>query len=134
MPGRGEILREGKDITIITCSSMVANTLDAAEILSVGGIEAEVINLSTIKPIDKEIILASSAKTKKVVTVEEHSIVGGLGSAVAEVLISFEPVKMKMIGINNVFSVVGDYKDVIDYYGLTPTKISQSIMDFLKKL
>ena len=134
LPGRGEILREGKDITIITCSSMVANTLDAAEILSVGGIEAEVINLSTIKPIDKEIILASSAKTKKVVTVEEHSIVGGLGSAVAEVLISFEPVKMKMIGINNVFSVVGDYKDVIDYYGLTPTKISQSIMDFLKKL
>ncbi len=129
--GKGEVLKVGCDITAVTCSSMVAPTLEAAYILEKKGISVEVLNLSTIKPLDKELILASSSKTKKVVSVEEHSIVNGLGSAVADVLIKENPVKMKMIGVNDEFAVVGDYKDVIDYYGLTPVKIAQSIEDFM---
>jgi transketolase len=131
-PGKGEILRQGSDITLITCSSMVANTLDAADILSVKGIDAEVVNITTLKPIDRQLIRQSSHKTKKVVTVEEHSIVGGLGGAVAEVLVADNPVRMKMIGINDLFAVVGDYNELIDYYGLSPEKIAGSIIDFLK--
>ncbi|MBM3700401.1 MAG: transketolase family protein [Actinobacteria bacterium] len=131
-PGKGEILRPGTDITLVSCSSMVANTLDAADMLSVKGIDAEVINISTLKPIDRQLINQSSQKTKKVVTVEEHSVVGGLGGAVAEVLICESPVRMKMIGINDLFAVVGDYSQLIDYYGLSPEKIAGSVMDFLK--
>jgi len=130
--GKGEILKNGSDITVVTCSSMVAPTLEAAEILQRKGISIEVLNISTIKPIDKELILNSSAKTKKVVSVEEHSVIGGLGSAVADILIKENPVKMKMIGINDQFAVVGEYKDVIDYYGLTPQKIADAIDDFCR--
>lgn len=130
--GKGQMLKKGADITIVTCSSMVEKALDAADLLLLKKIDAEVINISTIKPIDKEIILNSSSKTKRVVTVEEHSIVNGLGSAVADVLIKENPVKMKMIGTNDIFAVVGDYEDVIDYYGLTAEKITASIEDFFK--
>lgn len=131
-PGKGEILRQGSDITLVSCSSMVSNTLDAADILSAKGIDAEVINITTLKPIDSQLICQSSLKTKKVVTVEEHSVVGGLGGAVAEVLIRENPVRMKMIGINDLFAVVGDYGQLIDYYGLSPEKIADSVIDFLK--
>jgi len=132
--GRGEILKEGSDVTLVTCSTMVQRTLEAAEIISRKGISAEIINLSTLKPVDKEIILESSLKTKKVVSIEEHSVVNGLGGAVAEVLIRQNPVKMKMIGVNDLFAVVGDYDEVMDHYGLSPQKISGSIMDFMKAL
>lgn len=131
--GRGEIMQEGCDITAITCSTMVQNTLDAAAQLAGKGISVEVINMSTIKPIDRELVVSSSLKTKKVVTVEEHSVVNGLGSAVADVLIKENPVKMKMIGINDIFATVGDYQEMIDYYGLTGNKIAESIDDFLKQ-
>ncbi|MBN1298964.1 MAG: transketolase family protein [Actinobacteria bacterium] len=130
-PGKGEILKKGKDITLISCSSMVANTLEAAEMLLGAGVDAEVVNLSTIKPLDSDIILESSAKTGRVATVEEHNIKGGLGGAVAEVLVKSNPVKMKMIGINDLFAVVGEYDELIEYYGLSPEKIFESIMDFL---
>ncbi len=130
--GRGEILREGTDITLIACSTMVANALEASSILENKGISAEVINMSTIKPVDRELILASSSKTKKVATVEEHSIVNGLGTAVADVLIKENPVKMKMIGINDLFATVGDYGEMIEYYGLSPAGIAASIEEFLR--
>ncbi len=131
-PGKGEILRQGSDVTLVSFSSMIANTLDAADMLSAKGIDAEVLNISTLKPIDRQLILASSNRTKKVVTVEEHSVVGGLGGAVAEVLVSENPVRMKMIGINDLFAVVGDYNELIDYYGLSPEKIAGAVIDFLK--
>ncbi len=130
--GKGEILKPGNDVTAVTCSSMVNPTLEAANILENKGVSIEVLNISTIKPIDKELVLSSSSKTKKVVSVEEHSVVNGLGTAVADVLIKENPVKMKMIGINDEFSVVGEYKDIVDYYGLTPIKIANSIENFLK--
>ena len=129
--GKGEILCEGKDITAIACSTMVQNTLDAAQELAKRGISVEVINMATIKPVDMELIISSSSKTKKVVTVEEHSIINGLGSAVADVLIKENPVKMKMIGTDDIFATVGDYREMIDYYGLTGKKIALSIEEFL---
>jgi transketolase len=129
--GKGEIMLEGSDITIAACSSMLQKTLDAAKILAGKGIKAEVLNVSTIKPIDRELILKSSVKTKKVVSVEEHSVVNGFGSAVADVLIRDNPVKMKMIGIEDVFATVGDYNEMLEYYGLSAAKIAASVEDFV---
>lgn len=129
--GKANILRKGNDITIISMSTMVERSLEAAKILESKNIDAEVINMHTLKPIDSQAILESSSRTKKVVTVEEHSIVGGLGSSVADVLIKDNPVKMKMIGINDEFAKVGDYEELIDYYGLTGEKIASNIENFL---
>jgi len=129
--GKGDVVLKGNDLTIIAASTMVANSLDAARILEAEGIRAEVINMSTLKPIDSELVLESSARTKKVVTVEEHSIVNGLGSMVANVLSAGGPVPLKKIGINDIFAVVGEYDQLINYYGLTGQKIADSIKDFL---
>ena len=129
--GKGSVLRKGSDVTIIANSTMVAKSLEAAEILQRGKIDAEVINMYTLKPIDSDIILKSSSKTKKVVTVEEHSIVGGLGSSVSDILIKDNPVKLKMIGIEDKFAVVGQYYELLDYYGLTGPKIASTIENFL---
>ncbi len=129
--GKGDLLLEGSDVTVVAASTMVANALDAARMLKTKGIGAEVINMATLKPIDSQLILASSAKTKKVVTVEEHSTVNGLGSAVANVLATQGPALLKKIGIDDHFAVVGEWAQLIDYYGLTPEKIAQSIENFL---
>ncbi len=129
--GKGVILKKGKDITIISNSTMVSKSLEVAEILESIGIDAEVINMHTLKPIDSGIILESSRKTKKVVTIEEHSIIGGLGSSVADVLIKNNPVKVEMIGINDRFAIVGKYDELLDYYGLTPEKITERIKNFI---
>lgn len=129
--GKGVMLKKGKDITIISNSTMITQSLKAAEILTGNGIDAEVINMHTLKPIDSDIILESSGKTKKVVTVEEHSIIGGLGSSVADVLIKNNPVKMEMIGINDRFAIVGKYDELLDYYGLIPEKITERIKNFI---
>ena len=131
--GRGEIMLEGSDVTVADCSSMLQKTLDAAQILAGKGIKAEVLNISTIKPIDRDLILKSSAKTKKVVTVEEHSVLNGFGSAVADVLIRDNPVKMKMLGTEYVFATVGEYDEILDYYGLSAAKIAASVEDFVLK-
>ena len=132
--GKGSILKEGNDITVIANSTMVAKSLEAAEILQGKKINVEVVNMHTLKPIDRGIILKSSSKTKKVITVEEHNIVGGLGSSVADVLIKENPVKMEMIGIKDVFAVVGKYDELLDYYGLTGPKIAERIEGFLNKI
>ncbi|MGM0365896.1 MAG: transketolase family protein [Actinomycetota bacterium] len=131
--GKGDVLLEGNDLTLIASSTMVANSMDAALLLKARGINAEVINISTIKPIDRELILESSAKTGKVATVEEHSIVNGLGSTVANVLSTSGPVFLNKIGIGDSFAVVGEYEELIEYYGLTGEKIAQKIEDFLNK-
>lgn len=132
--GKGNILKEGKDITLFATSTLVSNTLDAAWILQEKGISAEVINIHTLKPIDSEIILKSCCKTGKAVTIEEHSVINGLGSAVADILIKNYPIKMRMIGIEDDFSIVGaNYDQLIDYYGLTAEKLSFKIEDFFHK-
>ena len=105
--GKGELVKEGKDVSIIATGIMVAKSIEAAEALKADGIDAEFINISTIKPLDNELVLASAKKTGKVVTAEEHSIIGGLGSAVCELLAEEYPVKVTRIGVKDVFGQSG---------------------------
>ena len=126
-PGKADVLRKGTDITLISTSSLVSNTLDAAERLKDTGIDAEVINAYSLKPIDKDTILGSAAKTKKVITIEEHTVMGGLGGIVAELLAKECTATLDMIGIEDQFAVVGDYGELLDYYGLTAQKLADRI-------
>lgn len=130
--GKGVLLREGKDVSIFATGLCVNSALEAAEALAADGIDAEVINIHTIKPIDADIIAASAAKTQKVVTVEEHSVIGGLGSAVAEVLCEKQPTKLKRIGIHDVFGESGPAAELLTKYGLDGAGVAKSVREFLK--
>ena len=121
--GKGEVVKEGKDVSIIATGIMVAKALEAAETLKADGIDAEVINISTIKPLDNELVLASAKKTGKVVTAEEHSIIGGLGSAVCELLAEEYPVKVTRIGVKDCFGQSGSPAALLEHYGLTAADI-----------
>ena len=103
--GKGVVLREGKDVTIIATGLPVNNCLQAAEKLAAEGIDAKVINIHTIKPLDEELIIAAAQETGKVVTVEEHSVIGGLGSAVCDALAEKCPVPVKKIGVQAAFTL-----------------------------
>lgn len=116
--GKGVILREGLDITIIATGLMVSAALEAAEMLAQDGIDAEVINIHTIKPLDEDIIVESAKKTGKVVTVEEHSIIGGLGSAVCDCLCDKYPVHVTKIGVNDMFGHSGPALELLKEFGL----------------
>lgn len=105
--GKGVVLREGKDITLIATGLPVAETLEAAEKLAADGIDAKVINIHTIKPLDEELIVEAAKETGKVVTIEEHSVIGGLGSAVCDVLSEKAPTKVLKIGINDTYGESG---------------------------
>ena len=129
--GKGITLKEGKDVTIVATGLEVNESLEAAKLLEADGISAEVINIHTIKPIDKDLIVASAKKTGKVVTVEEHSIVGGLGGAVAEVLAEKAPTKMLRIGMMDKFGQSGPAKALIEYYGLDGKGIYEKVKAFL---
>ena len=121
--GKGEVLREGDDVTVIACGMMVARALDAADMLAEQGVSAEVINMHTIKPIDRELVVSSASKTGRVVTIEEASIIGGLGSAVAEVLAEECPTKMRRIGMPDIFGTSAAGGELLDLYGLTADHI-----------
>ena len=121
--GKGIKLREGSDISIIATGLMVSEALKAAEILVAEGVSAEVINIHTIKPIDKEIITATAAKTRKVLTVEEHSVIGGLGSAVCDVLAETCPTKVVKIGVNDEFGHSGPAVKLLEEFGLCADNI-----------
>ena len=129
--GKGVVLREGKDVTIIATGLPVANCLEAAEKLAAEGIEAKVINIHTIKPLDEELIVAAAKETGKVVTVEEHSIIGGLGGAVCECLSEKAPVPVKRIGINDVFGESGPAVALLEKYGLDAEGIYKQIKEFV---
>ncbi|HEY3375738.1 MAG TPA: transketolase family protein [Candidatus Aquicultor sp.] len=131
VPGKALLVREGSDVSIFATGIMVDESLKAAESLAEAGISAEVINVSTIKPLDTDTILASASKTKKVVVAEEHSIIGGLGSAVAEVLCKQCPVPMTHIGIKDVFGRSGEPDELLEYFGLTSKDISQAAQGLL---
>ena len=134
LPGKADILKEGSDLTLISTSSMVNIILDVAEVLKGKGVDAEVINMYCLKPVDSDTILNSAEKTRKVITIEEHTIVGGLGGIVSEVLAQNSNARLKMIGIEDQFAVVGDYNQLIDYYGFTPDKLIPRIEELGKKL
>lgn len=128
--GKGEVLKEGADVTIIATGIMVSMALEAAEKLKAENINAEVVNIATIKPIDSELIVKEAKKTGKIITAEEHSIIGGLGSAVAEVLVKEYPAKVKMIGVNDVFGHSGTPDSLLEHYGLTADAIVEAAKSF----
>ena len=129
--GKGITMKEGKDVTIIATGLEVNESLEAAKLLEADGISAEVINIHTIKPLDKELVVASAKKTGKVVTVEEHSVIGGLGGAVAEALSEEAPTKMLRIGMMDKFGQSGPAKALIEYYGLDGKSIYEKVKAFL---
>ena len=130
--GKGIVLREGKDVAIIANGLEVAESLAAAEMLAVDGIEAKVINIHTIKPLDEELVIAAAKETGKVVTVEEHSIIGGLGGAVAECLSAHCQVPVKRIGVMDVFGESGPAKELLTKYGLDANSIYNEIKNLFK--
>ena len=129
--GKANVLREGKDVAIFACGLMVAEALKAAELLADEGMDAAVINVHTIKPIDTACVTEYAQKCGKVVTVEEHSVIGGLGDAVAEVLMGKVNCKFKKIGVNDQFGQSGKAADVLREYGLTGEQIAASIKEVL---
>lgn len=121
--GKGNVLKDGKDITIIGMGLMISKCLKAAELLKQEGISARVINISTIKPIDEELIIQAAKETKRILTVEEHSVIGGLGSAVCDVLSTHYPVQVVKIGMNDTFGESGKPEELLTKYGLTAENI-----------
>lgn len=130
--GKGIVLREGTDVTLIATGLEVAESLAAAEKLAADGIQAKVINIHTIKPLDTDLVAAAAKETGKVVTVEEHSVIGGLGSAVCEALSEVCPVPVFRIGVNDVFGESGPAVELIQKYGLDAEGIYQKVKAFVK--
>lgn len=130
--GKGVVLKEGTDVTIFATGLCVSSALEAAEKLKEDGIDAEIVNIHTIKPIDRELVIASAKKTGKVVTAEEHSVIGGLGSAVAEVLSGEAPTKLLRIGVGDVFGESGPAKELVAKYGLDGNGVYEKVKKFVK--
>ncbi|MCR5654972.1 MAG: transketolase family protein [Lachnospiraceae bacterium] len=129
--GKGQKLIEGKDVTIVATGICVDSALGAAKMLEADGISAEVINIHTIKPIDKDLIIASATKTGKVVTVEEHSVIGGLGSAVCDVLSESNPTPVKKVGVQDVFGESGTAGELVKKFGLDAEGVYKAVKEFM---
>jgi len=132
--GKADVLQEGKNVAIIACGVMVKNSLEAAKILSAKGISAMIINMHTIKPIDADIISSAAQQTGAIVTCEEHSVIGGLGGAVAEVVAKKGPVvPVEMVGVNDVFGESGQPDELMKKYRLTPEDIVIAALKAIKR-
>jgi len=131
--GKGVILREGDDVALIGCGLMVSRCVAAAEILAEEGISAHVVNMSTIKPIDIDLIVDAARRTGAVITAENHNIMGGLGGAIAEVLVENHPVPMKRVGIGDVFGESGDLAELHRKYGLTAEAVVKAAREVLTR-
>lgn len=130
--GKGTVVKEGTDVTIVATGICVDSALGAAELLAADGINAEVVNICTIKPLDEELIVASAKKTGKVVTVEEHSVIGGLGSAVCDALCKSQPTPVCKIGMQDVFGESGSAAALIEKYGLDAKGVYKTVKEFCK--
>ena len=130
--GRGITVREGGDVTIITTGTVLHKALEAADLLAQEGISATVVDMHTIKPIDRDLVIQCAIRTGAIVTVEEHSIYGGLGSAVAEVLVENKPVSMERIGAVD-FAESGDYEALLAKYGYSPEAIADKCRAVMKR-
>ena len=124
--GKGVVYREGKDVTIVANGFMVHLAVEAADMLAADGISAEVINIHTVKPLDNDLVVASASKTGAVVTAEEHSVIGGLGSAVCDVLAETCPVPVVKVGVQDSFGRSGKVPELLEIYGLTAKNIANS--------
>ena len=130
--GKAEVLRDGRDVALVATGLMVAEALKAAESLAQKGISARVINVCTIKPLDEQVILAAARECGKLVTCEEHSIIGGLGTAVSEVLVGNGDFKFKKLGIEDRFGESGNWKDLLDVFELSAPKVAEKAEAFFK--
>ena len=130
--GKAVVEREGTDVTVVACGLMVASALEAAEALAAKGISCEVVNMATVKPLDEETLLASARKTGRVVTGEEHSVIGGLGSAVCDVLSEKLPTPVKKVGVQDVFGESGPAVDLLAKYGLEGAGVAASSEEFVR--
>lgn len=131
--GKANILREGSDVTLIATGVMVVRVLEAADKLENEGVSAGIVEVHTIKPLDERIVLQAAEETKAIVTAEEHSILGGLGSAVAELLVKHYPVPLEMVGILDVFAESGGYEELLDKYGMGVTDIVKAVKAVLER-
>ena len=130
--GKGVVMQEGSDVTIIGTGTVLSKAADATRILKEKGIHARLINMHTIKPLDRELVLKAAAETGKIVTVEEGYLTGGLGSCVAELIATEHPVPMKMIGIDDQYCDTGPYEELLAQYGLQGDQIADTIVKFLE--
>jgi transketolase len=129
--GKGVVLKEGKDITIVATGTVLANAYFAAQLLEKEGIKPRLINIHTLKPLDKDIILKAARETGRIVTVEEHYLIGGLGSAVSETLARECPASVTMIGVDDQYASNGPYDELLGLYGLQPGQIAQTVKTVL---
>jgi transketolase len=129
--GRAVVLRPGKDVTLAANGTMVWRCLEAARQLEAEGVDARVLNVCTLKPLDRHALEAAARETGGIVTVEEHTLAGGLGSAVAEVVVSSHPVAMRMLGIPGVFAPTGSAAWLMEFFGLTPERIGAAAKELL---
>jgi transketolase len=132
--GKGKILKEGTDITIMGCGVTTGRTLHAAGLLEKDGISARVVNMSTIKPIDADMIIKCANETKGIVTVEDHNVFGGLGSAVAEVVVKNIPIPMEIIGVNDSFGESGEPDELAEKYGIDFKNIIKGVHRLLERV
>lgn len=126
--GRADTLRPGSDVTLIACGIMVGIALQAAELLAAEGVSARVVNMATIKPIDRDAIVAAATETGAIVTAEEHQTTGGLGTAVAKVLAQTVPTPVEFVGVDR-YGATGKWDELLTYFDLTPTRIAQAARD-----
>jgi transketolase len=131
--GKGIVIKDGHDVALIGTGTVLSKAVTAAGLLEESGISVRLIDIHTIKPLDRELILSAAREIGKIVTVEEHFIAGGLGSAVAELCSQEHPVKMKMIGIGDNFASNGPYEELLREYGFQPDQIKETVIKFLRK-
>jgi transketolase len=129
--GRAAQLRAGTDITLIANGTLISRALEAANRLAERGVQARVLNMATVRPIDREAIISAARETRGIVTVEEHTVLGGLGSAVAEVVVQTVPVPMRILGVPGVFAPTGSAEFLFEYFGLTPDNIAKAALEIL---
>lgn len=129
--GKGRLIRSGSDVTIISTGTLTADTMAAAELLSNAGVSAEVLGMPSIAPLDGELILASAAKTGRVITVEEHYVYGGLGTMVADLLGQKLPIPIKKLGIPHAYATSGPYREILSKYGLDADGIAKETESFV---
>jgi len=130
--GKAVVIREGRDVTLVSTGSQTPRTVDAAELLAADGIDAYVLHVPTLKPIDVGSVVAAAERTSRVITVEEHSIIGGLGGAVAETLAEHRPTRVNRIGLQDLYPESGPNDDLLDIYGLSAMRVAEQVRALLR--
>ena len=131
--GKGIVMKEGTDVALIATGTVLSKAVAAAELLEQAGVSVRLIDMHTVKPVDRDLVLSTAKEIGKIVTVEEHFIAGGLGSIIAEICSQEYPIKMKMIGIGDFYASNGPYEELLGKYGLQPEQIKESVIQFLNQ-